>query len=267
MASPLHVVRAGSGPTVVLVHGSAADHSTWSIQLASTLTAVARLVAYDRRGSGRSPPWPVTAPWWSVEAHAADLAELLADEATPAVVVGSSFGAVVALELARRQPALCRAVVLCEPPMAAGDEVPVGPVGFLDELDAVAAADGAPAAATVFLRTVLGDDAFARMPRAYRDRSTAMWPAIRSDCQALAAYQPRYRQLAGLVVPTWLVGGERSAPYFAATLDALGAAIPGSERATIRAAGHMMHAEGHRQFGELLRVILGGPGPGAEPAA
>jgi hypothetical protein len=37
MPSPLHVVCVGQGPRVLFVHGSAADHTTWSIQLASGL--------------------------------------------------------------------------------------------------------------------------------------------------------------------------------------------------------------------------------------
>ena len=53
MSHGLHVVRAGRGPTVVLVHGSATDHATWTIQIASSLTEHVRLVAYDRRGTGR----------------------------------------------------------------------------------------------------------------------------------------------------------------------------------------------------------------------
>ena len=54
MSPPLHVVRQGSGPLVLLVHGSATDHQTWSIQLAGQLGERVRLVAYDRRGAGKS---------------------------------------------------------------------------------------------------------------------------------------------------------------------------------------------------------------------
>src|SRR5438270_8597305 len=108
MADALHVVRAGAGAPVVLVHGSAADHTTWSIQLHSErLRARMELVAYDRA------PWPR-----SVEQHAADLAALCDECGAPVVVVGSSFGAVVALELCRARPALVRGAVLLEPPLA-----------------------------------------------------------------------------------------------------------------------------------------------------
>jgi len=39
---------------VLLIHGSAADHTTWSIQLASPLALSFSLIAYDRRVEARS---------------------------------------------------------------------------------------------------------------------------------------------------------------------------------------------------------------------
>ena len=242
IATSLHVVRAGSGPRLLFVHGSAADHATWAIQLASPLQARFSLIAYDRR----------EAP--SVEAHAADAAALLAAEPGPAVVIGSSFGAVVALELLRSRPDLVAGGVLIEPPMAATDTAPAA-ADFLLGLDRVAAERGGEAAAERFLRTVLGDPAFERMPKPFRRRATAKWPAIRADSAALIAYRPRYAELAGLVSPVLLLGGERSASYFRATLDALLAALPRARLEVVPAAGHMLHAEAPRRFGELVAAF------------
>ena len=223
---------------MLLVHGSAADHLTWSIQLASPLVERFELIAYDRRDD---------AP--TVEAHAADAAELLAGRR--ALVIGSSFGAVIALELVRSYRELVAGAVLIEPPMAASDELPaVAP--FLDELDALAAARGGPAAGEQFLRTVLGDATFERMPRAFRERAAAKWPQIRGDSVALVRYAPRYAELANVTAPVLLVGGERSPAYFGATLAALAAALPDATRATVAGAGHMLHAEAPRRFAELV---------------
>ena len=247
----------------MLVHGSAADHSTWSIVLASPLRERFELVAYDRL-SDRA----------TVAEHAADLATLIDRTASPfgdaagrargpsvddpAIVCGSSFGAVVALELARTRPDLVRGAVLIEPPMPATDAVVEvqggipGPAAFLVELDRRAAADGGPAAGEQFLRTVLGEPAFERIPRAFRDRAAARWPEIRADSAALIAYAPRYRELASMRVPVLLLGGERSAPYFRATLDSLLAALPVARLEIVPAAGHMLHAEAPRRFAELV---------------
>jgi pimeloyl-ACP methyl ester carboxylesterase len=55
MSSGLHVVCAGDGPQIVLIHGSAADHRTWSILLASPLRARFALVVL--LGGERSARW------------------------------------------------------------------------------------------------------------------------------------------------------------------------------------------------------------------
>jgi pimeloyl-ACP methyl ester carboxylesterase len=243
MPPPLHVVRAGRGPRVLFIHGSAADHTTWTIQLASRLQAQFELIAYDRRADATS-----------VEAHAHDAASLLADAeaAIPALVVGSSFGAVVALELCRSRQDLCRGAVLIEPPMAASDDMAAASTAFLAELDRRAAEQGGPAAAEFFLRFVLGDAVLERIPRALQERSLAKWAQIRSDAAALIAYRPRYAELAALETPTLLLSGDRSASYFRATLEALVRALPRARLETIAGAGHMLHAEAPRRFADVL---------------
>jgi len=241
MSSALHVVRAGTGPRALLIHGSAADHTTWSIQLAGPLMQSLSLIAYDRRAD---------AP--SVEAHADDAISVLGDDRTPALVIGSSFGSVIALDAVRRYPERFRGAVLIEPPMAASDEVAVGPREFLAQFDRVVEAEGGPAAAELFLRTVLGDAAFERMPRAYQERAKTRWAAIRADSRALFEYRPRYAELSGVHTPIQLVGGARSAAYFRPTLDALVGALPDARLEVIEGAGHMLHAEAHRRFAEVV---------------
>jgi pimeloyl-ACP methyl ester carboxylesterase len=248
---PLHVVRAGEGPPVVLVHGSATDYATWSIQMSSSLGQRFGLLAYDRRGSGKSMP---VGPW-SVESHAADLADLISREGAPAVVVGSSFGAVVGLELARRFPGCVRGVVMCEPPLPPRDDAPAMPDGFLTELDALAASGGGGAAVERFLRLVLGDGAYERMPRLFQERCKQTWPALRSDVHALAAYRVRYAQLAAVNVPVLLLGGDRSADYFGPTLRSLLAELPRATYEVLTGAGHMMHADAHKRFGERVAAF------------
>jgi pimeloyl-ACP methyl ester carboxylesterase len=221
---------------VLLIHGSAADSSTWSIQLASqTLRQRFSLIAYDR---------PVLA---TVEDHARFAATKLTG---PALIVGSSFGAVVALELLRTTEQ--RGAVLIEPPMAASDTAPAVPAAFLDEYDRRASEQGGPAAAELFLRTVLGDAAFERMPRAFRDRATAKHAEIRADSAALIAYRPRYAELAAVTAPVLLLGGDRSAAYFRPTLEALQAHLAHARLEIVNGAGHMLHAEASRRFAELL---------------
>ncbi|MGE0870831.1 MAG: alpha/beta fold hydrolase [Kofleriaceae bacterium] len=248
MASALHVVRTGSGTPLLLVHGSAADHTTWSIQLASRLTERFTLIAYDRRSpsSGRE---------LTVEDHADDAAALLAAEPARGLVIGSSFGAVVVLDLLRRHPGACRGAVLIEPPMGPSDVLPASSAELLPAFDREVAERGGPAAAELFLRTVLGTRGFERMPRAYQLRSVSKWREIRSDSAALIRYQPRYAELAAVTVPVLLLGGERSASYFRPTLEALARVLPAANLEILKGAGHMLHAEAHRRFAELVTAF------------
>ncbi len=236
MSSGLHVVRAGVGPPLLLIHGSATDHTAWSIQLAGPLRERFTLIAYDR-GAG------------SIEDQAEAAADLLPDGG---MVIGSSFGAVVALELLRRHGARISGAVMIEPPMGATDDAPAAPAAFLGQFDHLVATAGGPAAAEFFLRTVLGDTLYDRIPAAFQERSKARWAEIRSDSEALIAYRPRYAELAAITTPVQLLGGARSAPYFRPTLDALRAALPDARLEIIPAAGHMLQAEAHRAFAEIV---------------
>jgi pimeloyl-ACP methyl ester carboxylesterase len=243
MAAPLQLVRAGAGAPVVLVHGSAADATTWSIQLHARSALVARfgLCAYDRRSGALR-----------VEDHAEDLAAICESFGGPIVAIGSSFGAVCVLAMARARPELLRGMILCEPPLPASDDAPPVPEAFLERFDAIAASDGGDAAGEHFLRQVLGDTAYERMPRMFQVRAKATWRAIRDDCAALGAYRVDYATLPRVEVPALLLGGERSAPSFRPTLEALGRALPRSRLEVLANAGHMLHAEAHRAFADAV---------------
>ena len=159
----------------------------------------------------------------------------------------------IALEVIRNHP--MDGAVLIEPPMGPNDDAPAAPAAFLAEYDRVAAEKGGPAAAELFLRTVLGDAAFDRMPRAFRDRSKSKHAEIRADSAALIAYKPRYAELHDVTTPVLLLGGERSASYFRPTLDALFSSLPDARFEIIPGAGHMLHAEAHRKFAEVVTAF------------
>ncbi len=224
-----------------MIHGSAADHTTWSIQLARGLKEQFSLIAYDRSATATS-----------IEEHARDAIAVLGDDPTPVLLVGSSFGAVVVLEVLRQFPSRCAGAVLIEPPIPPNDDAPATPTIFVQEFDRVLAAEGGHAAGALFLKTVLGEEAFARIPLAFLERSTAKWAQIRADSVALIAYRPRYPELGAIRVPVLLLGGDRSGAYFRPTLDALHAALPDVRLEIIAGAGHMLHAEAHRRFSELV---------------
>jgi pimeloyl-ACP methyl ester carboxylesterase len=249
------VVRRGSGPPALLVHGAAADHATWTIQL-HALDDSFTLLAYDR----------LVGPGITTEDHADDAAALLAREfpGAPAVVIASSYGGVIALELACRAPGAVAALVLCEPPLPPGELVPSAPAGYGCAYDHLVATAGGERAGEMFLRSVLGDAGFAAIPGRYRRDLCASWRQIRSDMFSLGSYRVDHARIAAIPHPILLLAGDRSPPFLATCLDALAAVVPRARRAVIPRAGHAMHVDNHRAFRDAVLAFTRGLGQSQE---
>lgn len=246
---PVRIIERGSGEPTLLIHGTAADAMTWSYQLVSIKRGL-RLLAYDRRAGVHR-----------MAGHVADAIEVLDRHAIErAVVCGSSFGGIVALELARHHPERVRAAIVCEPPLPCGDGVPTVPGGFGCAFDRAVAARGGAAGAEMFLRAVLGEAAYADLPQSFRARSFEMWNHVRDDTVALAHYRVDYAGLRA-DVPISVIAGERSPAWYRDTVDALAAAL-GVDPLVAPGAGHMMHAEAPRWFNDHLRRVAGVLDPG-----
>jgi len=101
----------GTGPTLVLHHGSCCDSHDWDAFIAS-LPPRYRLIAYDARGHGRSGP----ATEYSLTAFARDLAGLIEYlDIGSAYVVGHSMGGAIATIAAVEYPEHVRGVVAMDP--------------------------------------------------------------------------------------------------------------------------------------------------------
>ena len=109
----LSYATTGHGPATLLVNGFGVDATAWRRQVAA-LAASHTVVTYEHRGIGQS--WPIREPGVTVAQLAEDARALLEHvRRLPAVVVGSSMGAVVALELALAHPEAMRGLVLLSP--------------------------------------------------------------------------------------------------------------------------------------------------------
>ncbi|WP_020521331.1 alpha/beta fold hydrolase [Catelliglobosispora koreensis] len=111
----LHYELRGHGPLVVLV-GAPMDARSFAA-LADLLAADFTVLTTDPRGIYRSPmdnPEEDSTP----QARASDLSALLSHvDAGPAIVLGSSGGAVTGLALAELQPQQVKALIAHEPPV------------------------------------------------------------------------------------------------------------------------------------------------------
>jgi epoxide hydrolase 4 len=113
----LHVVEAGQGPLVVLLHGFPEFWWSWRHQLPALAAAGFRAVAVDLRGHGGSDRPPGIAAY-GVARIAADVDALVGalGEERARAVVGHDWGGVVAYDVAVRYPGrLERLVVLNAP--------------------------------------------------------------------------------------------------------------------------------------------------------
>ncbi len=114
----VHVRCCGAGVPVMLIHGASASHHDFDAQApeVSLLRALARdhqVMALDRPGHGHSGR---AAGALDLAANArAVLDVLVACDASPATLVGHSYGALVALRAAIDAPARVRAVVAVAP--------------------------------------------------------------------------------------------------------------------------------------------------------
>ncbi len=107
---------AGAGPPLVFIHGAMGDWRSWDAQW-DHFSAHFRCVRYSRRYNHPNTN-DMPSPDHSATQEAEDLRLLLAHLGwDSAVLVGSSYGAFIALMLASTHPQLCRALALAEPPM------------------------------------------------------------------------------------------------------------------------------------------------------
>jgi pimeloyl-ACP methyl ester carboxylesterase len=109
--------RLGSGPAIVMVHGSIATHTAW-MRVARLLAGRYTCFAMDRRG--RSHSGAGTSPY-SIEREYEDVCAVLDAAGPGAFLAGHSFGAICALGAVLLHPV--SRLVIYEPPFPAGGPV------------------------------------------------------------------------------------------------------------------------------------------------
>jgi 3-oxoadipate enol-lactonase len=112
---------AGSGPAVVLVHSGLTDRRQWDREFPQ-IARRSTVVRYDLRGfGGSSPAWAAFSPVRDLRAVIVGLGLR-----TP-LVVGSSLGGAIALDLALDHPGIVRGLLLVAPALSGGIEPPYSP--------------------------------------------------------------------------------------------------------------------------------------------
>jgi pimeloyl-ACP methyl ester carboxylesterase len=109
-----HVVEAGTGPLVLLLHGFPTFWWTWRHQLPALAEAGCRAVAMDLRGYGGSDKTPRGYDPFSLAGDVAGVIRSLG--AAQATVVGHGWGGLLAWTLAATEPELCSGLVAISAP-------------------------------------------------------------------------------------------------------------------------------------------------------
>ena len=107
-------VEQGSGEPMVFVHGAPGDLRAWE-PIREGIAGKYRFIAYNQRYFGTE-PWPDDGKNFSIPTLADDLATFITSfNAGPVHLVGWSFGGLVAMQAAVKNPSLVRSLVLYEP--------------------------------------------------------------------------------------------------------------------------------------------------------
>jgi pimeloyl-ACP methyl ester carboxylesterase len=232
----------GSGPAVVLVHGTATARTVWR-ELVEALGDGVRSIAYDRRAYGDSgAPQPYGGT--TVGEQADDLAELIEGlEAAPALIFGHELGALAALDVAVRRPALTRGVVLIEPPMLWLVPDGTDAVGDLREAVTVGAREnGSAGAVRAYLEAVGGVYVADLLGQERMDAALASPRAFAADLAAAASWSAGRKEIRAIATPVTLVSGTRSSHARQGATGALAELLPSGRLVEVDS-GHFAQLE------------------------
>ncbi|MHB8682181.1 MAG: alpha/beta fold hydrolase [Acidimicrobiales bacterium] len=266
----LHLGDHGAGPPVLLVHGQPGLGTDWDL-VTDLLADDHRVLVPDRPGYGRSALGP-----FSLADNAELLAELLrARHATPAVVVGHSYGGGVAVLLATRHPELVKGLVLV------GSVGVEGSINGFDHLLAVPVVGEVLSAAGMLtvarvlprlrpLARVLPHYAGARLRAGIPDdryvagvtrQGRRLWRTFVAEQRSLLEEVGDVeRALPDVAVPTVVVSGTWDIVVPPSVASGIAAAVPGAELVTVAQAGHFVPRDHPSVVADAVRRVEGRAG-------
>jgi pimeloyl-ACP methyl ester carboxylesterase len=190
------------GRQLVLVHGTM-DRSTGLSRLARRFDSSWRVLRLDRRGYGRSRSHPGP---FAIADHVDDLVELVEEmmPSGPVHLFGHSFGGNVVLAASSRLGDRVATVTVFEPPLSWMEWWPGGSARGFAESDPGDAAEA-------FMRRLIGDERWERLPERTRAERRAEGPVLVGELGTLrlaAPWQPEE-----VTVPVLALCGSRGADH------------------------------------------------------
>jgi pimeloyl-ACP methyl ester carboxylesterase len=249
----LYYEDVGEGAPVLLIHPAGATASTWG-SATEQLAGIGRVIAYDRRGYARSGGQPTR----SMSRHTADAAAILEDlRAPPAVVVGTSAGAAIAVDLAVRRPNLVQAVIAHEFPWRFTRHPPsLSQMAALAKIASFALRRRHRDAAEALLRSAYtyrdGETAWDAFPEEWRRVGRENAKAALADFRNSIGTYPSPTDLSTVEVPVVCSYGARSPDSMFRLVRSLASAIPTATTHRIEGAGHAAPFDAPTNFVQLI---------------
>ncbi len=243
----LHVLRAGQGPTLLLLHGIGASATAWSAQM-ERLGGEFTCLAPDLPGYGDSPD-PRGA---GLDAIVADVTEVL--DGQPAHVLGVSFGALTALALARTRPELVRSLVLADATLGRASSTAEERERWLRHREGLAnelATRSVERAGEIAGRNAT-PEVIEEIARHMRRARPSGYMAV---ARAIAETDAR-PWLSSIGQPTLLLCGEDDRVTGMGVSQTLLDQLPKTRLVVISGAGHAPHVEQPDRFAEAVRAFL-----------
>ena len=241
----------GNGRPVLLLHPVGLDGSFWQ-SLSARLSGSFRVVEVDLAGHGDSAPPSRPGRMADRVADVVNLIEALGQG--PVLLIGLSFGGMIAQNVALARPDLVSAMVVA----GCGGRIAVEAREAILKRGSDAEAGGMGAVVDGTLERWFNKD-FLAAPEVARVRArllsdspsawAAAWEAI-SEHDALD-------RLGSVDVPVLVVAGELDLAIPVEAMRALAAAIPGSQFAVLPGAPHMMQIECAEEFNACVAGFLG----------
>lgn len=254
----LYWEQAGEGSPVVLLHEGIADSRMWE-PLWAEYSERFRMVRYDMRGFGQSPPAVGT---FSLSG---DLVQLLDGlELGPATLIGVSLGGAVAMEATIARPDLVSRLVLVAPGLRGFEMNEETQRGWEEEEAALERGD---VEAAVEINMRMWVDGPSRKPgdvdpelRAKVAEMQRRAIEIYLEAGEEGEHQPLVEgwgsRLAEIGVPTLVIVGELDRPEMLEISERLEAEIPNARRATIPGTAHVPSMERPEEFDRLVLEFL-----------
>lgn len=242
----------GSGPTVLMLHDADGDHLTFAPQVEALASAGYRAVAWDMPGYGHSAP---IEPYGfkGLAQRCGLLIEAL--QCGAVTLVGHGMGAMVAVEVALRQPQLVHRLVLCAGGVAL-DEASVQQ-WVAPRMAALQAGQSMEQTAATLVPQHIGTGA---SPEGVRLATHAMGQvhpsAYRRALQALPTFARTAADLARLHVPTLLVGGGQDRCTPPEAMQALAHVLADARHVSLPHVGHWPQLEDPEGFDGALMDFL-----------